>query len=299
MCCDNFEQILDQLNPIFLFTWTGTRFTDETSYHCHDHIEIAFVLSGHGRYRIMDQFYDVSEGDLILLNPNQKHQALVTDISAPTTEFFVGFSDIQFPGMPKNHLPLNKISLAANSTDNSNSPFIASDASPVLHTTGELRQKLFKLCTSMSAENDICRQGRYIMLKSYLMQLLILLLREQCEPIKVSTSCSFDSVNKKYLVEQMVNYLEDHYAEKISLDQIAENMYLSPFYISRIFKSETGDTPIHHLINIRLEKAKELLEKGFNGSIQEIAATVGYDDVYHFSKLFKKRYGIPPSQIRK
>ena len=50
--------------------------------------------------------------------------------------------------------------------------------SPILHTSGELRQKLFKICTAMSVENDVCRSGRYIMLKSYLMQMLILLLRE-------------------------------------------------------------------------------------------------------------------------
>ena len=97
----------------------------------------------------------------------------------------------------------------------------------------------------------------------------------------------------------MLNYFEDHYSEKISLDQIAENMYLSPFYISKIFKSETGDTPIRHLINIRLEKAKELLEGGCDGSIQEVAASVGYDDAYHFSKLFKKHFGISPSQVRR
>ena len=110
--------------------------------------------------------------------------------------------------------------------------------------------------------------------------------------------CAFESANKKYVVEQIMNYIEDHYSEKISLDQIAENMYLSPFYISRIFKSETGNAPIRYLINIRLEKAKELLEGGYEGSIQEVAAQVGYDDAYHFSKLFKKRYGISPSQAR-
>ncbi len=65
-----------------------------------------------------------------------------------------------------------------------------------------------------------------------------------------------------------------------------------------IFKSETGNAPIRYLINIRLEKAKELLEGGYEGSIQEVAAQVGYDDAYHFSKLFKKRYGISPSQAR-
>ena len=55
---------------------------------------------------------------------------------------------------------------------------------------------------------------------------------------------------------------------------------------------------IRHLINIRLERAKELLEQGQTGSIQEVAAAVGYEDAYHFSKLFKKRYGISPSQAK-
>ena len=140
---------------------------------------------------------------------------------------------------------------------------------------------------------------QYIAEMALTIPLLILLLREQGEPVKINTGCSFESTSKKYVVDQIVNYFEDHYSEKISLDQIAENMYLSPFYISRIFKSETGDTPIRHLINIRLEKAKELLENGFDGSIQEVAAEVGYDDVYHFSKLFKKRFGMPPSKTRK
>ena len=101
------------------------------------------------------------------------------------------------------------------------------------------------------------------------------------------------------MVEQILNYFEDHYNEKVSLDRIAENMYLSPFYISKIFKSETGDTPIRHLINIRLEKAREILLEEKDKSIQEVAACVGYDDAYHFSKLYKKHFGVSPSQTRR
>ena len=75
-------------------------------------------------------------------------------------------------------------------------------------------------------------------------------------------------------------------------------MYLSTFYISKIFKSETGDAPIRHLINIRLEKAREIIEEAPELSIKEVAARVGYEDVYHFSKQFKKHYGVSPSQIK-
>ena len=110
------------------------------------------------------------------------------------------------------------------------------------------------------------------MLKSYLIQMLLLVIREQCEPMERPRGCDFETANRKYVVDKIVEYIEDHYNEKISLDQIAENMYLSPFYISRIFKSETGSAPIRRLINIRLEKAKELLEGGYQGSIQEVAA---------------------------
>ena len=60
--------------------------------------------SGHGKYKIADRLYDVSEGDIIILNPGQKHQALCTDPANPTTEFFVGLCDVRFPDFPENYL---------------------------------------------------------------------------------------------------------------------------------------------------------------------------------------------------
>jgi AraC-like DNA-binding protein len=169
----------------------------------------------------------------------------------------------------------------------------------ILHTTGDLRQKLFKICSSMEAEKELGGYARYFVMKAYLMQMLVYIIRSQRpKPVAMSGGYAFESVNKKYVVEQIVNYFEEHYSEKISLDSIAENMYLSTFYISKIFKSETGDAPIRHLINIRLEKAREIIEEAPELSIKEVASRVGYDDVYHFSKQFKKHYGVSPSQVK-
>ena len=72
MCCDNREQLLDQLNPTFLFTWKGTRLKDEARYHSHDFIEMAFILSGHGKYKIVE---GTEEGRNIL-NVLAKHDYL-------------------------------------------------------------------------------------------------------------------------------------------------------------------------------------------------------------------------------
>ena len=281
-CRSAIGPVTEDLNPTFLFTWTGTRKSGkDEEYHSHDFLEMAFVMSGTGRYRVEGNVFSIQEGDLLIFNPGARHQALYCpEAEVPATEFFVGFSDIQFQGLPANTMPLP-------------------DGAILIHTTGELRRRIYRICTSMQEEKTENRQGRYFMMKAYLMQYILLVIREQCAPVERSKGYSFESVNKKYLVEQILNYFEEHYNEKISLDQIAENMYLSPFYISKIFKSETGAPPIRHLIDIRLENAMELLESGGYGSIQEVAARVGYDDAYHFSKLFKKRYGISPSQARK
>jgi len=100
------------------------------------------------------------------------------------------------------------------------------------------------------------------------------------------------------VVNQIIQYFNKHYSEKISLDQIAQNMYLSTLYISKLFKSETGDTPINYLIQLRMEKARKLMETEPASSIQSIASQVGYEDAYYFSKLFKKHFGVSPSKYR-
>lgn len=271
------EVVAYGLNPTFLFTWKGVRTKDEERYHAHEHLELAFIMSGKGRYKIDGQIYEISEGDLLILNPGVYHQALVANPEYPATEFFIGACDFCFEGMHPNNLELKQ--------------------SPVYRTGPELKQKLMRLCTAMGAENDACKVGRYYMMQSYLIQFLLYVLRDEQDEHTEGRHCSFESVNKNEIVSQIIRYFEEHYAEKISLDIISENVYVSPFYISKIFKNVTGDTPIRYLIDIRLDKARELLAQHPEYSVREVAEMVGYDDAYHFSKLFKKRFNISPSKV--
>ena len=100
-------------------------------------------------------------------------------------------------------------------------------------------------------------------------------------------------------VASVKNYIYQHYAEDLSLETLAEKVYLSSGYLSFIFKKETGMNLNRFIRVVRMEKAKELLDQNKDASIQDIALCVGYDDAYHFSKLFKKHFGQSPSQYRK
>lgn len=282
MCQEQYDITYGDLNPQFLFSCTLHRTEDEQNYHAHDFIELAILLKGESRFLIDGREYRVCEGDLLLLNPGTYHKSMVSRGAAQTaTECYLAFTGVEFKGCERGHMPL------------------FGDRQIHTHMPDGLKQEIFRLCAAIDKESESLRPGRYFMLKSYLIQVLCLIAREQKEEASLlkgpaPSGYIFKSVNKKYVVGQIMKYLEEHYREKISLDQIAANMYLSSFYISKIFKSETGDTPINYLISLRMEKARELLDKDPQLSIQTVAAAVGYEDAYHFSKLFKKYYGLSP-----
>ncbi|MCU6793047.1 response regulator [Paenibacillus sp. WQ 127069] len=102
----------------------------------------------------------------------------------------------------------------------------------------------------------------------------------------------------KEAVDFMIHYAHDHYAEEINLEDLSKQLYLSRNYLNRIFKKAIGETFTNYLIRTRMEKAKALLiERKY--MIYEIAERVGYKNVAYFSSLFKKYYGMNPSEVGK
>lgn len=99
-------------------------------------------------------------------------------------------------------------------------------------------------------------------------------------------------------IDFIKRYVQQHYAEDITLDLIAEKVYLTRNYLSQIFKQETGENYNGYLTRIRMEKAKELLLAG-NYKVFEIAQIVGYKNNAYFSQLFKKHTGYYPSELNK
>ncbi len=99
-------------------------------------------------------------------------------------------------------------------------------------------------------------------------------------------------------LENILHYLDEHYTESISLDLLAEQFFISKYYLSREFKREYGTTIIQYLLTKKITNAKELLRYS-NSSIEEIARLCGIDDASYFNKVFKKMEGCTASEYRK
>ncbi|MGG1632330.1 response regulator transcription factor [Rossellomorea sp. NRS-1567] len=102
---------------------------------------------------------------------------------------------------------------------------------------------------------------------------------------------------EKNNMQQIEEYLQQHYQEDITLQDIADRFYLSREYISRKFKQDHGSTITDYVTNIRMEKAKKLLENPYL-KIYEVAYGVGYGNEKYFSKVFKKHVGMTPNEYR-
>jgi two-component system response regulator YesN len=100
------------------------------------------------------------------------------------------------------------------------------------------------------------------------------------------------------IVQATREYLEAHYAEDITLNSVAEQVNISPQYFSKLIKKSTGFNFIDWLSMLRVKKAKELLASS-NYTIKEVCFMVGYKDPNYFSRIFKKKQGMTPSEYVK
>ncbi|MCD9024189.1 response regulator transcription factor [Cohnella silvisoli] len=102
----------------------------------------------------------------------------------------------------------------------------------------------------------------------------------------------------KRAAEETMAYIQTHYGEDISLTQLAQKYHLTPAYLSDIFKEVVGMNFVSYLTKVRMAKAGEFL-KLYGIQVGQIAGLVGYEDERYFSTLFKKTYGITPTEFRK
>lgn len=246
-------------------------------YHHHDFIELSVVLEGEVDYEFNGERVCLKAGDALLFNPGISH----TEIHPKGTdshELHIGISNVLIEGLPFNHVPIKH---------------------PLLEL-GDYTSLFIEKAWQLTKEYNDQYLFHELVGKGIIFELLVLILRSvySKQPQSFLNKTSVKDKKKQTLVNHTIYYLENHHQEDITLNKLADMLYISPPYLSKVFRSVTGVSPIKYLIEIRLKHASELLLRT-SSPIKEIAEQVGYQDPFYFSKLFKKHYHLSPSDYRK
>lgn len=267
--------------------------TDFSSFvgvmHKHEFIEVVYVLSGSAMHTVGDRSYVVNQGDVVLINSLVPHkfEEIKKDENFVTydlmfTPDFIDYSAInmsEFSSLKKSFLfyslfPEDKTAL------------------PDLHVSGYNFSVYGEIFTKIYSEYKNREKGFIQIIRAYSIELIIKIFRD-IEKQGVETL----TVENKNTVDCAVKYINDNYNLKLSIGDIASQVFLSPEYFRKLFKKVTGKSVISYLQQTRLDKACKLLLTT-DMPIKDIADETGYSNLQSFYKNFKKEKGKTPQNYR-
>lgn len=155
---------------------------------------------------------------------------------------------------------------------------------------------IWGLVKGFADEAENRQVGYEYILESLSAQIVVELIRRGKNNLNLSEV--YRSGKIKENIRKSIAFLKESYTGAFSLNDIAREANLSPYYFVRVFKAETGKTPYEYLISLRIEKACFLLG-GKDNNITEISYRCGFSNPSHFSSVFKKAMGVTPTKYRK
>ena len=238
--------------------------------HTHNCSELFYVIEGQGQFLIEDQTYPVSINDLVIVNPNVSH-----------TEVSLNASPLRYIVLGVEGLELT----VTNGNNNTNFCIV---------NFKTFRENILLCLQNMLTEIENKHTGYEIVCQD-LMEILIVLLGRQTNfatilaPISKKTSRLCGSTKR---------YIDSHYQENITLDQLAEVCHVSKYHLAHAFTEEYGISPINYLISKRITEAEHLL-KTTDFSLNLISNTTGFSSSSYFAQIFRKQKGMSPTEFRK
>lgn len=245
--------------------------------HWHEEAELTLITKGDCLYQIDLVDYEVNEGDLVFIPPLMLHsiaQGKSEEIYSETYVFHINF-------------------LGGNSTDICSTRYLTpmmnqEYAMPCLITPAHpAYASLRKIFNQIGSLYDEALTGYELALKSLFLQAVFLLLQYSTRTTSGDTGTPSDKL------KNVLDYIELHYAENISVSDLAKLCYFSDYHFMRFFKKHMNMTCVEYINNLRLEKAVELFEQG-NTEILNVSLSVGFHNLSYFYRAFKKKYRMTP-----
>ena len=275
----------DFILPFSIYKGTISPSFPSIATHWHEEIEVIIVLDGSCNYRINLDSFLINKGDILIIGSQSLHSLTSIPNKNMTWASFV----------------FNINMLKSSSTDGALLKYIA----PLLNHEHQLPiiikdnidcySKIFDVIENIIYcyyEKDIAYE---LELKSLLFKFFSLLYKNDL--IKKHQSKNNLTINTTDKIKLVLNYINDHYSEDISINTLADLCQYSEYHFMRFFKKHIGLTCIQYINNLRLEKSSLLLTST-NNAIMDISLEVGFDNLSYFNKLFKRKYNLTPKEFR-
>lgn len=235
-----------------------------STMHSHPFTELFYVVKGSGNFLIEDKTFHVVEDDLVIVNANVVHTESSKD--ANPLEYIV--------------LGIDGLSLSLQETGHSQEESLYS-----FHNYRKYREEILTVFQSLISEVEKKEDAYEYICQNYLNILLLNLVRRTKAPLRLAPQ-----KNTTKECTYIKNYIDIHYSEPITLDTLANETYLDKYYLVHVFKKHFDTTPIHYLIDKRIEESKHLLETTHH-TISQISNIVGFNSQSFLPRPSRKSWG--------
>ncbi|MBQ9605684.1 MAG: helix-turn-helix domain-containing protein [Lachnospiraceae bacterium] len=259
---------------------------DPERFHYHDFCEITHVQSGFGIYYINGTEYEVEPGDIIIFNQVEPHGWVVTE---RTMEVLVLTFAPEVVADP-----------AESFYDEYLKPFLylGSHFQNLISSMDDKTTDIYDIMEDIAREARHREKGYEGMIRSDILRILVLLMRhyeKDGEPLDINLNEKKRSMKR---LERAIYYINSHYMDQITLEEVAALAYMSPNYFSSYFKNVTNRNFSEYLTMLRLNRVQELFMTT-DRTVASIAMECGFRNMSNFYRLYKKHIGPLPQRKSK
>jgi len=246
---------------------------ERVEYHYHEFYKLLIVLSGTGGYWIDGNRYQLTSGDVVLLDSRLTHRP----------EFETEYERVIIYISPEF---LN----AASTPDCDLNRCFSTPERHILRLPHRERERIFGLARDLETELASGEAGKDILSRGILLRLLVELYRMTRREELAAVQPLFP---KNERVVEILRYIDGHLTEDITIEGLAERFFLSRYHMMRLFREHTGLTIHSYLVDRRLMNARDLIGKGFGAT--EACYKAGFNSYCTFCRAYNKRFGMSPT----